>query len=59
VLCGANDHFVFPSVAKVYEGILKNVRTVIVEDTGHDIPGEQPERYAELIKGFIADLPPE
>lgn len=56
-LFGANDHFVFPSVAKVYEGVLKNGKTMIINDAGHEIPNEQPELYADLVKGFVDSLP--
>jgi pimeloyl-ACP methyl ester carboxylesterase len=52
-LFGANDHFVFPSVAKVYKRIFRRCETVIVEDAGHEIPTEQSELYAELVKNFI------
>jgi pimeloyl-ACP methyl ester carboxylesterase len=52
-LFGANDHFVFPSLAKVYEGIFQNCATIVIDDAGHEIPTEQSELYAELVKNFI------
>ncbi len=56
-LFGANDHFVYPSLAKVYEGIFKRCTTVIIDDAGHEIPTEQSELYAELVKNFIDSHP--
>jgi pimeloyl-ACP methyl ester carboxylesterase len=52
-LFGVNDHFVFPSVAKVYERVIPNCTAMVIENAGHEIPTEQPELYAELVKNFI------
>jgi pimeloyl-ACP methyl ester carboxylesterase len=56
-LFGVNDHFIFPSVAKVYERVMKNCKTMIIDDAGHEIPNEQPDLYAGLVKGFVESLP--
>jgi pimeloyl-ACP methyl ester carboxylesterase len=50
---GAQDHFLFTSIAGVYESLLPNCQTIIVPDAGHDLPGEEPEIYAAAVKRFI------
>jgi pimeloyl-ACP methyl ester carboxylesterase len=56
-LFGAEDHFVHPSVASVYERTIPGCETRIVEGAGHDIPGEMPALYADLVTRFMRGHP--
>jgi len=50
---GAEDHFLYPSIGGVYETVIPNCRSVIVEGAAHDVPGEKPAQYAALIKKLV------
>jgi pimeloyl-ACP methyl ester carboxylesterase len=50
---GAEDHFLYPSIGGVYENLIPNCRSVIVEGAAHDVPGEKPAQYAALIKSLV------
>lgn len=52
---GALDPIVFPSTAEVYRRILKRCTTEIVAQASHDVPGEEPERYCELVRQFLVE----
>ena len=53
VLYGTNDLIVRPSLGEVYEEILVNGESMTAEGAGHDIQGEQPEKFAELVRNCI------
>ncbi len=50
---GAEDHFLYPTIGGVYETVIPNCRSVIVEGAAHDVPGEKPAQYAALIKTLV------
>jgi pimeloyl-ACP methyl ester carboxylesterase len=50
---GAEDHFLYPTIGGVYETVIPNCRSVIIDGAAHDVPGEQPLNYAGLIKAFV------
>jgi pimeloyl-ACP methyl ester carboxylesterase len=52
-LFGSDDHFVFPSLASVYERVIPGCETRIIDGAGHDIPGEMSALYAELVTRFM------
>jgi pimeloyl-ACP methyl ester carboxylesterase len=39
-------------------GMLPKARSEVVADAGHFLPMERPDRLAELVAGFLTDLPP-
>jgi pimeloyl-ACP methyl ester carboxylesterase len=56
-LFGINDHFLFPSIGPVYEHVIPGAKSVVIPDAGHDVPGEQPDLYAALVKAFVLREP--
>jgi pimeloyl-ACP methyl ester carboxylesterase len=56
-LFGADDHFVYPSVAAVYERTIPGCETRLVAGAGHDIPGEVSALYAEAVTSFMQRHP--
>jgi pimeloyl-ACP methyl ester carboxylesterase len=52
-LFGETDHFLHNSIAGVYESLLRNCKSIIIDAASHDVPGEQPQAYAHLVKNFI------
>lgn len=54
VLYGAQDYLVQPSVGGAYTKIIPGSKSVTVEQAGHDIQGEQPEVFADLVRDFIS-----
>jgi len=52
---GADDHFLHPTIGGVYESIIPNCKSVIVEGAAHDVPGEKPRRYAALVRQHVLD----
>jgi pimeloyl-ACP methyl ester carboxylesterase len=50
---GAQDHFLRPTIGDVYEHVIPNCRSVVVEGAAHDVPGETPTQYAALIKTLV------
>jgi pimeloyl-ACP methyl ester carboxylesterase len=52
---GAHDHFLHPTIGGLYEKIIPNCRSVIVEGAAHDVPGEKPRQYAALVRQHILD----
>jgi pimeloyl-ACP methyl ester carboxylesterase len=50
---GAQDHFLHPTIGGVYETVIPNCRSVIVEGAAHDVPGEKPAIYAGLVKELV------
>jgi len=52
-LFGADDHFLHNSIAGVYETLLPDCKSIIVDGAAHDVPGEQPAEYARLVKNFL------
>jgi pimeloyl-ACP methyl ester carboxylesterase len=53
VLYGANDMLVKPTVAGVYQQIIGGSEAATVADAGHDIQGEQPDVFANLVRDFV------
>jgi pimeloyl-ACP methyl ester carboxylesterase len=54
IVWGRHDRIVPHDCGAQYAEILANARLEIVEDAGHVVDLEQPERLAELIAAFIA-----
>jgi pimeloyl-ACP methyl ester carboxylesterase len=52
---GALDPIVFPSAADVYRRVLRRCKTAIVAEASHDVPGEEPELYCELVRQFLVE----
>jgi pimeloyl-ACP methyl ester carboxylesterase len=50
---GARDHFLYPSIGGVYETVIPNCKSVIIEGAAHDVPGEKPAAYAALVKALV------
>lgn len=56
IMWGAQDAVIPVSVAKQFEGVLPNTKTVIYQDLGHIPMEEDPERTAEDVMLFLSGL---
>jgi pimeloyl-ACP methyl ester carboxylesterase len=54
---GAEDRVLNPEAAPILEGLLTNVKTIIMPGIGHLPMLEAPKQTATDLKAFIADLP--
>ena len=54
---GAEDRVLNPEAAPILEGLLSNVKTIIMPGIGHLPMLEAPKQTATDLKAFIADLP--
>ena len=53
LLIGKESTTVDPEARERMEKILPDIEAVVVEGTGHMIPQDVPERFEELIRGFL------
>lgn len=57
VLWGSDDVWFSPAYGRRVAGELRGASYVEVADAGHFLPEDRPERVAEEIEGFLAELP--
>ena len=57
VLWGADDAWFSPAVGRRVAADIKDASYVEVTDAGHFLPEDRPERVAEEIEGFLAEVP--
>lgn len=57
VLWASDDAWFSPAYGRRVAGELKGASYVEVTDAGHFLPEDRPERVAEEIEGFLAELP--
>lgn len=53
VLYGSDDGVILPSCGREYKNLIVNCEFIVVYDSNHDIQGDRPEAYAELVKDFL------
>ena len=58
LLWGAKDEFAPVAGAHRFKGELPEARLVVVEEAGHFLQEDAPERVAEEVAGFLADVQP-
>lgn len=56
VVTGAHDRFATPEAARVLAASLPGARVEVVEDAGHQLPVERPERLVTLVSEFVEGL---
>jgi pimeloyl-ACP methyl ester carboxylesterase len=57
VVWGADDHVIPVRDAKRFGELIPDVRVEVLPDTGHVAMLERPERFNELLEGFLAEQP--
>jgi len=55
VLWGESDRVVTPEYGRTYAGLIPGARFAPIADAGHHPELEQPERFAELVAGFLGE----
>lgn len=53
VMYGSDDGLILPSCGREYKSLITNCEFIMVYDANHDIQGDRPEAYAELVKDFL------
>jgi pimeloyl-ACP methyl ester carboxylesterase len=53
VLWGANDRLIPPVYAERWAGLIRGAKVAVVDDAGHMVPWEQPERFVSAVRGFL------
>jgi N-formylmaleamate deformylase len=56
LVIGANTPVVTPAMAKELSHLNPRLRVECVQDAGHGLPFEQPERLAEIVTSFLHEL---
>lgn len=59
VMWGQKDRVISSRVARQYMQLLPNAQLAILPQTGHSPPIERPDRFAVILKTFVATLTPE
>ncbi len=54
VLWGASDRIVTPDYGRTYASLIPGARFELIAAAGHHPEQEQPERFTELVAGFLA-----
>jgi pimeloyl-ACP methyl ester carboxylesterase len=54
-LWGADSHLLATGLSDKVDEAIPNVRTVLVDDTGHFLPQERPDEVACLMEEFLSD----
>jgi pimeloyl-ACP methyl ester carboxylesterase len=53
VLWGANDRMIPPVYAERWAELIRGANVALVDDAGHMVPWEQPERFVSAVRAFI------
>lgn len=53
VLWGASDRVVTPDYGRAYAGLIPGARFELIPEAGHHPELEQPDRFAERVRGFL------
>jgi pimeloyl-ACP methyl ester carboxylesterase len=57
ILCGAEDKMTPVKYSQFLKEALPHAQLHVIENAGHLVIAEQPEKVAELLKAFVESLP--
>jgi pimeloyl-ACP methyl ester carboxylesterase len=57
VITGRDDHFAPPEKAAALQQAIPGARLVVIDDAGHTLASEQPERFHAALDDFLTSLP--
>jgi len=53
VLWGASDRLIVPAYAEHWKALIPRARVEVIDEAGHMLPYEQPDRFVRAVSGFL------